>query len=86
MDDLLAQLRSYGHPKPPGESLSSERVAAIRDGLGLNKAQFARALCVSLTTVYRWESATNERPIHPVHLKRLLEIEAALKAEANGHG
>jgi DNA-binding transcriptional regulator YiaG len=84
MSNLLEELRSYKQPKRR-ESLSADRVRAIREGLGLSKPKFARALGVSTMTIYRWESPEGPPP-GPFHFRRLLEIEAALRAEANGHG
>jgi DNA-binding transcriptional regulator YiaG len=65
--------------------MSAERIKAIREGLGLTKQQFAQAMGVSLTTVHRWERGS-DMPIYQSNLRRLLEIEHALKVEEIRNG
>ena len=59
-----------------------ERIAQMRDRLGLSRAEFARLLGVDARTVYRWEAGESS-PTGPAEAV-LLGIDQALKAPSDG--
>ncbi len=61
---------------------SIERIAQVRDRLGLSRAEFAKLLGVDTRTVYRWE-AGQSAPTGSAEAV-LLGIEQALKAPPDG--